>query len=215
MMSMSVPRALAGGDAVEHHGGGVRALSVLDDAAVRALGPDGELLRRRGAEGVRRRQQDVFALGGVSGRQLADGRGLAHAVHAHHQDDGGLRLQLQLEAADAQGVRQYLHQRGAHLVLPQERLIAHLFAQLRDGPGRRGRAGVRQYQRVLQLLIELLVLAGELGEEAAHLPPGLLQALFYLVKKTHYASTPSICLPAVSRSSSITLETPFSCMVTP
>ena len=55
-----------------------------------ALGPDRQLLARRGAERVARRQHDAAALGEQPVGELADGRGLARAVDPHHQNDVGL-----------------------------------------------------------------------------------------------------------------------------
>ena len=70
-------------------------------------------------------------------------------------------------------------------------------------------------KRLLQLVKKLLVLARELGKDAAHLPPGLFQPGLYLVEESHSPAASSVCFSASSRSSSMTLETPFSCIVTP
>ena len=86
-------------DGVVGHRGGVGAHRLLDDVHAGALGPDGELVHRGGAERVRSAQQDLLALAGQHRGQLADGRGLAHAVHADHQDD--IRLLAEVERFDA------------------------------------------------------------------------------------------------------------------
>ena len=182
---------LGGADGVEHHGAGVGAFAVLDYLAVRALCPDGELLGGGGAEGVRRGQEDLLALGGVFRGQLAYRGRLAHAVHTHHEYDGGLGLQLQLEAAHAQVLGQDVHQRALDLVRAAQGVGAHALAQLLHRLHGGVRSGVGQYQRVLQLLKELLVLAGELGEQSAHLAAGLFKPLLYLVEESH-------CLPPLS-----------------
>ncbi len=52
-----------------------------------ALGPHLELLDGGGAEGVAGGEHHAAALAGAAPRQLADGGGLARAVHADHQDD--------------------------------------------------------------------------------------------------------------------------------
>ena len=59
-------------------------------SAPRAVGPDAELLDGRGAEGVARREHHVFARVGETPRELADGGGLARAVHADHEQHEGL-----------------------------------------------------------------------------------------------------------------------------
>ena len=61
-------------------------------SAPRAIGPDTELFDGRGAKGVARGEHHVFARIGEAPRELADGGGLARAVHAHHQQHEGLRV---------------------------------------------------------------------------------------------------------------------------
>ena len=79
------------GERVEQHRAGVRALNRADDLAVGAVCPNFKLIRRRRAERVRRAQQHALALALESVGDLADGRGLAHAVHADDQHDARLR----------------------------------------------------------------------------------------------------------------------------
>ena len=79
----------AGLQRVEHHRRRVRALLVLDDVHAGPVSPLGQLIDGRRAEGIRRAQQHLFALGFVHGRHLADGGGLARTVNADHQDHGG------------------------------------------------------------------------------------------------------------------------------
>ena len=74
---------------VEDHRRGVSALLVLDDIHACPVRPHGQLVDGRRAEGIRRAQQHLFALGFVHGRHLADGGGLTRAVDADHQDHGG------------------------------------------------------------------------------------------------------------------------------
>ena len=56
------------------------------ELAVRSIGPDAELIDGRGPEGVGRGEEDGTALRSVEVGQLADGRGLAGAVDADHED---------------------------------------------------------------------------------------------------------------------------------
>ena len=77
----------AGGDRVEHDGGRVcpfRLAYHLDAGAVR---PNLELVDSRRAERVSRAEQHLLALRFKAGRQLADGRRLAHTVDANDEHD--------------------------------------------------------------------------------------------------------------------------------
>ena len=67
---------------------GIAALRTADHVDAGALCPLFELLRRRRAERVRRRDEDLLSLRPVDGRELADRRRLANAVDADHEDDG-------------------------------------------------------------------------------------------------------------------------------
>ena len=80
------------------HGGGIGAHRLLDDVHPGALRPDGELLHGRGAEGIGGADHDLLALGGQHGRELADGGGLPHPVHAHDEHD--IRLLGEIEGLD-------------------------------------------------------------------------------------------------------------------
>ena len=64
---------------VEHDGAGVGTLAVLHYLGAGALGPDGELLCRSRAEGVPRREQDLFAR--VCQRQRRGKPAVARAYH--------------------------------------------------------------------------------------------------------------------------------------
>ena len=59
-------------------------------SAPRAVRPDAQLLDGRGAKRVARGEHHVFARVGEAARELADGGGLAGAVHADHQHHEGL-----------------------------------------------------------------------------------------------------------------------------
>ena len=77
-----------GGDGVERHCGGVAPAADARDA--QAVRPDPELLRRPGAERVRRREEHApaFSLARQAVRELRDRRGLPHPVYAedeHHR----------------------------------------------------------------------------------------------------------------------------------
>ncbi|MNN93142.1 hypothetical protein D3C81_2115330 [compost metagenome] len=63
-----------------------------DHRDVVALAPHLQLLDGGGAEGVAGGEHDLLAILLQLLRQLADGGGLAHAVHADHEDHVGLAL---------------------------------------------------------------------------------------------------------------------------
>src|SRR3569623_253952 len=71
---------------IEDDRGGIGRACLRDHSDVVALAPGLQLLHRRGAEGVAGREHHRVPLGLQIYRELADGGGLAHAVHAHHQD---------------------------------------------------------------------------------------------------------------------------------
>ena len=82
---------LGGLERVEQDGARVGTLLLADDVDAVALGPDLQLLDRRGAEGVGGAEQHAFAFGPVAGGEFTDGGGFARAIHAHDQHDGGRR----------------------------------------------------------------------------------------------------------------------------
>ena len=72
-------------DRIEYDRGRIRALAVAHDVRARALRPNLKLVGGGSAERIRGGQHDLFALAHIAGGQLADRRGLAHAVDADHQ----------------------------------------------------------------------------------------------------------------------------------
>ena len=81
-----------GVEGVEHHRGRVSVGRMGHDLRVRALSPDPQLVDGGGAERVGRRKNDSPSLGTLAGGQLADRRGLAGAVDADDEHDGGRTL---------------------------------------------------------------------------------------------------------------------------
>ena len=82
---MSAPSCLGAGHRIEGEARRVRALRRRQHGHARAFAPDLKLFDRGGAEGVARGDDDRLARALQLAGQLADGRGLARAVHAHHQ----------------------------------------------------------------------------------------------------------------------------------
>ena len=70
-----------------------------DDRSRRCAAPDLQLLDRGGAERVAGGEHHLAALGAEARRELADGGGLARAVHADHEDDERLRGSRRSSAA--------------------------------------------------------------------------------------------------------------------
>ena len=64
---------------------GIGACLLLDDGRAATRRPDTKLFDGGGAEGVARGQHHLLAGVCVTPRQFSDGRGLARAVHTHHQ----------------------------------------------------------------------------------------------------------------------------------
>ena len=84
---------------VEHDGTRIPALGATDDLGAGTLGPHGQLIGGRRPERVTGGQQDRVPGGRLALGQLPDGRGLAHAVHAHDQPHVGRAL----HTVEAQG----------------------------------------------------------------------------------------------------------------
>jgi hypothetical protein len=74
-------------DGVEGEAGGVGALFARHDLRPDPARPQAQLLDRRGAERIARRQRHLQPVGGEFGGEFADRRRLAGAVDADHQND--------------------------------------------------------------------------------------------------------------------------------
>ena len=153
------------------------------------LRPDRELLRGGGPEGVGGAEQHLFPLLAEAGGQLADGGGLAHAVHPHHEDDGGLCAQLEAQVALFEALRHDLHKGGLHVPAAPEAPLLRDLPQPVHRLGGGLHPGVGHNHGGFQVLEELLVLPGEGGEEVVHgdghALAGLGQAVFDFFKKSH------------------------------
>ena len=160
MITTSCPRACAARDRVERHRARVRPLLRADQLAAGALRPFGELLDGGGAEGVAGGQQHRLAqlLLEVPG-ELADGRGLAGAVHADHEDHGGLGADvdrvLALRARASASSSRSRRLEGPRPAASSPAL--DLLLELADDLGGRRRAHVRVDQRLLEALPCLVV----------------------------------------------------------
>ena len=79
-----------GRNGVEDDGGRIAALFVLDDAHFCAICPNGKLIARRRAEGIRRGNGNALFLPHEIIRHLADGRRFPHAVYPYEHDNAGI-----------------------------------------------------------------------------------------------------------------------------
>ena len=77
---------------VESHGSGVGALTLLDARHAYPIRPNLQLTDGSGTEGIGSAEHDLLARLLEVVRQLADGGGLAHTVHAYYQYDIGLMV---------------------------------------------------------------------------------------------------------------------------
>ena len=171
-------------DGVKNDGGGVRALVLADDVAVRTLRPDLKLIGCRGAERVARAQQDLLALIVQLVGKLADGGRLADAVDADDENDRRLCIQLQGRIADVQHIGKNAAQGKLGLVDGLDALLLRGLAQTIHNGLRRVHTEVRDNEAFLKIVIELVVqLTG--GKDAADGTGRLAQSLLEFFKKSH------------------------------
>ena len=150
---------------VEGEARGVRALRARHHLGADALAPHLELLDRRGAEGVARRQHHLVTLRAQLGAELADGGGLAGAVDPDHQHHKRLLRRVDGERA-GHGGQQALHLLGEDR-RHRRRIEAASIASRADRLGdarRRVDAEIGAQQRVLEILQGLSV-EPALGEQ--------------------------------------------------
>jgi hypothetical protein len=160
------------GDGVEDHRAGVGPRRLPHDRHLQALAPQGQLVDRRGPEGVAGGQQHLAAAAAVPGGQLGDGRGLAHPVHSQDQEKVE-RPRDELQGLEAQGGGQQALEGGQEAVpVPAAGdLLPQPFQQAIRGRG--AQIGLQQY--VAQLREELLV-ARRPAEQLAQPGPESLQS---------------------------------------
>jgi hypothetical protein len=125
-----------------------------DEFRAGAGGPDADLLDRCGAEGVARGEHHLQAIGTVALRELADGGGLARAVHADHEDGEGLVRAIDDERLRDRGQhrRDVLAQRGEQRIDIAQLLAGHALTQTFDELFGDHHAAVRLQQPCLELL---------------------------------------------------------------
>ena len=142
---------------VEQHRAGIGALAAAHDLHARTVCPNFELVRRRRAEGIRRAQQHALALLFVAVGELADARGLAHAVHADDEHDARRCGEVEARIADLELLFQNVAQRLLNVVAALNALFVYHLTQLLHGVRRDRRAEVCHDQALLQLVVEILI----------------------------------------------------------
>ena len=175
--------------AVKHHGGGVRALFLLDDGHIRALRPHGELFGGGGAEGVGGANDDAAAHGFKARGELADGGGFAHAVDADNEQH---HRAFQAHRLGAHDVHQDFLEGLARLFRRADVFGLTLLAQAIHGQFGGLHAHVGHDEHVGQVLEEFIVkvfvalhqFVHAAGEHGA----GLLQPRLDAVKQSHWRS---------------------------
>ena len=160
----------------------VCALAVLDYLDSRAVSPLFKLLDCSGSESVRRGEDNFFALVFVHCGELAYGSGLAHAVDADDENDGGESDKAHFLAA-LKHLGDYLF----YLVLDGFRLAQMLFhnalAQLLDYLRRGHAADIAHDEYLFELVIKFVVnfsLAVEHRVDGSrHILAGFFESLVY------------------------------------
>ena len=205
---------------VIHHRCRIAALLVADDIRSGALCPNAELLGCCRAEGVACAKEHILALGLQACRELADGRSLTYAVYADHEDNRRLGVKLELCVHIAEHVLHISDKRFlggfalVYIAAQQNTLIIHHY--LRRGLA----ADIGHYQHFLKLVVEILTVDIVIAEylfKILDIFSGLCKTGEHFIKKAHCVPPQSFSIErcAWSRSSSMTFETPFSCIVTP
>ena len=166
---------------VEGQRGGIAILRPGDHRTAGPLAPDFQLLHGGGAEGIAGGQHHLLLLVAELFGQLADGRGLAGAVHADHQHDMRLqrRVDGQRQRHGRQNFRDILGESLPHLL--RRHFLFEAFAGQVGGQLRRClHAEIGLDQQVFQLLqrgIVQLALGEQPDDAAAQLRRGAGQPL--------------------------------------
>ena len=141
-------------NAVEHHRRRVSALRVAHNRHLRAIRPDLQLIARRRAERICRRQHDAVARILEAHCQLADGRRLAHAVHA---DDQHHHRPFERLTRHAHDLLKDILEDFARLLRVGDPLARHARFELLNHLVAGANAHVAHNQDIHQVLVEILV----------------------------------------------------------
>ena len=121
---------------IEYHRSRVSARKLRGEVRAGAFRPHLQLLDGRRAKGVTRGEQHRTAVLGTAPRQLADGGGLARAIHADHQDhEWAMRgVDAQRRGDGLEDLHDTLAQSVTQRASVGELLASHARAQLRQDP---------------------------------------------------------------------------------
>ena len=145
---------LRGGDRVVDDGGGVAALLMPDDANFGAVCPDGELICRCRAEGIRRGDGDALLFLYEIIGELADGGRFADAVDADEHDDGGILYFGHFRLAE--GILYHVFEQVDDVLSVFELFFLCLLADLSDDVFRRDDGDVCGDEDLFELIVEIV-----------------------------------------------------------
>ena len=205
---------------VIHYSCRIAALFVADDIRSGALCPHSKLLGCCRAECVACAKEHILAFGLKACRELADGRSLSDTVYTDHENNRRLGVKLELCVHIAEHV---LHVADkcllcgfalVYIAAQQNALVIHHYLR------RSLAADIGHYQHFLKLVVEILAVDIVIAEylfKLLDIFSGLSETGEHFIKKAHCVPPQSFSIErcAWSRSSSMTFETPFSCIVTP
>ena len=164
-------------DRVKDDGGGITALTLLDDLTAAALRPDIKLLDGGGTEGVGCRKKNLLAVPAERIGKLADGGGLSHTVDADHQNDGRTGGNIQFLSALKHLGDDFLEQ-AVDLLRVGDAALSDAVPQLTADLVRGGHTDIAHDEQLLELLKQLLVNCLERIEHGVDLTHDRLSGLF-------------------------------------
>ena len=170
---------------IEHHRCRIRAFAVLNYLHPAALRPNGELLRRRRAERIRRGHHGLPAFRNIVRRKFAYGCGFTNAVNANYQQNRRPLVRGKF------AVRPHFVRNYAPKFLPCfgagfNALFAKAVPQRTYKPFGSIHAHVGDYHGFLKFFIEFVIHALPARKyRAKHAVSGLAQAFLQLFKKAH------------------------------
>ena len=163
---------------------------MTDNPGAGALAPYLQLVNSRCPEGISCRQHDGLALRLVIRSQLADGRGLAHPIYADNQQDSrAFRCHSCLIRAICQKLGNPRLQERLQILRRIDFLLLDALAHRLHQAFRGIHAHIRHNQDFLQLIQKLIIniriADNQLFNLIGNSLPGLGQAFFQLIKKSH------------------------------
>ena len=173
---------LGGLQGVKDDGGWIGPFLVGDDIAAGPFAPDLQLGRSGGTERIAGSQHDLVVEESEIVGQLADGRGLADAVDADHQDDRRMAADAGAYAVVVEQVRNPFLQERDDILRALDLLLFGGLAHIVDQFFRRGDAYIGRQQDHFQFIQKVLVNLGggpdQFTDAVREILPRLGEALF-------------------------------------